>query len=179
MLGIMDLIMVGKLGAVAIAGVGTALQIMFIVLAALAAVAIGTTVLVARAIGANQPGEAAHAIKQSLVLDVVLAAIIAALGHIFAHPIIALLGATPPVVRAGGDYLDIVSVTSVVLVIQLVCSSARLLVCSAALRGAGDTCMPMIVTGLVNIVNIAVAYALIFGHFGLPALGVVGVRLGR
>ncbi len=127
MLGIMDLIMVGKLGAVAIAGVGTALQIMFIVLAALAAVAIGTTVLVARAIGANQPGEAAHAIKQSLVLDVVLAAIIAALGHIFAHPIIALLGATPPVVRAGGDYLDIVSVTSVVLVIQLVCSSARLL----------------------------------------------------
>ncbi len=170
MLGIVDLIMVGKLGAVAIAGVGTALQIMFIVLAALAAVAIGTTVLVARAIGADQPGEAARAIKQSLILGVALAAVIAVLGHIFAHPVIGLLGATPPVVQAGGDYLDIVSVTSVVLVIQLVCS--------AALRGAGDTRMPMVVTGLVNIVNIAVAYALIFGHFGLPALGVVGSAWG-
>ncbi len=76
MLGMVDLIMVGKLGAVAIVGVGTALQIMFIVLAALAAVDIGTTVLVARAIGADQPDEAARAIKQSLVLGVVLAAII-------------------------------------------------------------------------------------------------------
>jgi len=73
MLGMVDLIMVGKLGAVAIVGVGTALQIMFI---ALGAVDIGTTVLVARAIGADQPGEAVRAIKQSLVLGVVLAAII-------------------------------------------------------------------------------------------------------
>ena len=32
----------------------------------------------------------------------------------------------------------------------------------------------MIVTGLVNVINIAAAYGLIFGHFGLPALGVTG-----
>src|SRR5689334_23157099 len=35
LLGIVDLIMVGRLGAVAIAGVGTALQIIFIVIAAI------------------------------------------------------------------------------------------------------------------------------------------------
>ncbi len=170
MLGIVDLIMVGRLGAVAIAGVGTALQIMFIVLGALSAITIGTTVLVARFAGAEDPAQAARVVKQSLLLGVACSAIIAVVGHIVAHPVIALLGAPPAVTRAGGDYLDIVCVTSVTLVVQFVCASA--------LRGAGDTRTSMIVTGLVNIVNIVVAYALIFGHFGLPALGVVGSAWG-
>ena len=66
MLGVVDLLMVSRLGAAAIAGVGTALQIMFLVMAALSAVTVGTTVLVARFSGARQPEEASHAAKQSL-----------------------------------------------------------------------------------------------------------------
>jgi len=170
LLGIVDLIMVGRLGAAAIAGVGTALQIIFIVLAALSAVTIGTTVVVARSIGARQRAEANRTVKQSLVLGVALAAVIGLLGHLCAHPLIALLGATPAVTRIGGDYLDIVCLTSVTLVIQVVCSGA--------LRGVGDTRTSMVVTGLVNIVNAVVAYGLIFGHFGLPTLGAVGSAWG-
>jgi len=170
LLGIVDMIMVGRLGAAAIAGVGTALQIIFIVLGALSAVTIGTTVLVARSVGARQRAEADRTVKQSLVLGVALAAAIGLLGHLFAHPIIALLGATPAVTRIGGDYLDIVCLTSVTLVIQFVCSGA--------LRGVGDTRTSMVVTGLVNVVNAVVAYGLIFGHFGLPALGAVGSAWG-
>jgi len=52
------------------------------------------------------------------------------------------------------------------------------MVCAGALRGAGDTRTPMIVTGLVNIINVIVAYTLIFGHFGFPALGVLGSAWG-
>jgi multidrug resistance protein, MATE family len=48
MLGVVDMLMVSKLGTTAIDGVGTALQIMFLVMAALSAVTVGTTVLVAR-----------------------------------------------------------------------------------------------------------------------------------
>jgi putative MATE family efflux protein len=42
------------------------------------------------------------------------------------------------------------------------------------LRGAGDSRTPMIVTGIANVINIGLAYGLIYGHFGLPALGPVG-----
>jgi MATE family multidrug resistance protein len=42
------------------------------------------------------------------------------------------------------------------------------------LRGAGDSRTPMRVTALANLLNVALAYALIYGHFGLPALGPVG-----
>jgi MATE family multidrug resistance protein len=170
MLGVVDMLMVSKLGTTAIDGVGTALQIMFLVMAALSAVTVGTTVLVARYTGAQQPEEASRSAKQSLMLGIVLAVIITVIGHIFAHRAIALLGATPDVVRAGGDYLNIVAQMAIFLVLQYVCAGA--------LRGAGDTRTPMIVTGVVNVVNVLVAYTLIFGHFGFPALGVLGSAWG-
>ena len=170
MLGVVDMLMVSRLGAAAIAGVGTALQIMFLVLAALSAVTVGTTVLVARFTGARRPEEASHAAKQSLMLGVALAAVITLIGHFFSHSVIALLGAAPDVVQTGGDYLDVVAQMAIFMVLQMVCAGA--------LRGAGDTRTPMIVTGLVNIINIIVAYTLIFGHFGFPALGVLGSAWG-
>src|SRR5581483_6010411 len=85
MLGVVVLAMVGTLGAVAIAGTGSALQIMFLVIAALSAVTVGTTVLVARFTGAGEPHEASRAAKQSLLMAVGLAAVVTVLGHFFAH----------------------------------------------------------------------------------------------
>jgi MATE family multidrug resistance protein len=170
MLGVVDLLMVSTLGAVAIAGVGSALQLMFLIIAALSAVTVGTTVLVARFTGAGQPEEASRTVKQSLMLGVALAAVITVLGHFFAPSAIAMLGVEPEVVESGGEYLTVVAQMSVFLIIQLVCGGA--------LRGAGDTRTPMIVTGLVNVVNIGVAYVLIFGHLGLPAMGVMGSAWG-
>ncbi|MCL4544044.1 MAG: MATE family efflux transporter, partial [Chloroflexi bacterium] len=137
MLGVIDMLMVSRLGAAAIAGVGTALQIMFLVIAALTSITVGTTVLMARFTGSNRPAEASRAAKQSILLAAAIAAVIVVLGHIFSRPVIALLGAAPNVVEAGGSYLDIVAQTSIFLVLQLVCASA--------LRGAGDTRTPMLV----------------------------------
>src|SRR5207237_5913342 len=45
---------------------------------------------------------------------------------------------------------------------------------SGVLRGAGDSRTPLRVTALANLVNVVLAYGLIDGHFGLPALGPVG-----
>jgi len=53
-----------------------------------------------------------------------------------------------------------------------------LLVGNAALRGAGDTRSPLLVMLVVNVINVAVAWPLTRGAFGLPALGVVGSGLG-
>ena len=44
------------------------------------------------------------------------------------------------------------------------------------MRGAGDTKTPMVITGVVNIINIILNTALIFGvpALHIPALGVAG-----
>src|SRR5262249_41398977 len=49
-----------------------------------------------------------------------------------------------------------------------------LVIGGGVLRGAGDSRTPMLVTAFANVVNVALAYGLIYGHFGLPALGAVG-----
>src|SRR5205085_8766634 len=54
LLGIIDTLLVARLGAAAIAGVGSALQVMFFLIAALSALAVGSAVLVAQAGGAGE-----------------------------------------------------------------------------------------------------------------------------
>jgi len=48
------------------------------------------------------------------------------------------------------------------------------LMCASALRGAGDTRTPLWIGGLIDVIAIFLNYVLIFGKFGLPALGVDG-----
>ena len=165
-LGTANMIMVARLGASAIAGVGTAIQVIFVLQAAFAAVTTGTTVLIARFIGARQEGEASLVAKQSLILGAFISVLFAVLGFFFSDWAIAALGAEPDVVQLGGSYLRITSVASITMVYMFIIGGA--------LRGAGDTRTPMVVTGLINVVNIVASYLLIFGKLGLPALGVPG-----
>jgi len=58
MLGVVDLLMVGRLGADAIAGVGLANQVMNLLVVTFAGLAVGNTALVARSVGAGQKAEA-------------------------------------------------------------------------------------------------------------------------
>mgnify|MGYP000936039829 CR=1 FL=1 len=165
-LGTASMIMVADLGAAAVAGVGTATQILFVLQAAFGAVTTGTTVLIARAIGAGQDDEANLITKQSLVLGAFLAVVLGVIGYQYSDALIRLLGADPDVVALGGGYLRVTMVSGLVLL--------GMFVISGALRGAGDTRTPMMVTGLINLINIGIAYLLIFGQMGFPALGVEG-----
>src|SRR5207249_5875124 len=70
LLGIVDTLLVAGLGAVAIAGVGSALQIMFFLISALSALAIGSAVLVAQAVGAGDIARAGRLGRQSLLWSV-------------------------------------------------------------------------------------------------------------
>src|SRR5919112_1606948 len=70
LLGIVDTVLVAGLGAVAIAGVGSALQIMFFLISALSALAIGSSVLVAQAVGGGDTAHAGRLGRQSLIWSV-------------------------------------------------------------------------------------------------------------
>src|SRR5437762_3513457 len=64
MLGIVDTITVGRLGANALAGVGTAQQFVFFVSAILSGVSIGSSILAAQAIGARDLFTASRVARQ-------------------------------------------------------------------------------------------------------------------
>jgi putative MATE family efflux protein len=50
-------------------------------------------------------------------------------------------------------------------------------VLGVALRAAGDARTPLWVGALTNVVNIGLVYGLVYGRFGLPALGVKGAAI--
>jgi multidrug resistance protein, MATE family len=166
LLGIVDTLLVAGLGAVALAGVGSALQVMFFLISALSALAIGSSVLVAQAIGAGDTARASRLGRQSLIWSVLFSIPLSVSGLVLSGPIIGLFGLEREVAEIGVQYLQVTMGTLVVLV--------ALFIGGGVLRDAGDARTPMIVTALANVVNVVLAYGLIYGHFGLPALGVVG-----
>lgn len=163
LLGIVDTLLVAGLGAAAIAGVGSGLQVMFFVLAALAALSIGSSVLVAQSYGAKDLRHAGELGRQSLLWSLILSMPLAIAGLLLAGPIIRLFGVEPEVARIGADYLRVSMGTVVVLV--------ALFIGGGVLRGAGDSRTPMVVTAIANVINVVLAYGLIYGHLGMPQIG--------
>ena len=168
--GAVDTFMVARLGAAAVAGVGTGFELVFFIISILSAIDIGATVLVSQAIGAGEQERANHLARQAIVWGLILAVPVS-IGMFLAAPtIIGLFGTAPDVAAAATTYLKVIAATAIALFLSFVCG--------AVLRGAGDSRTPLKAAVLANIVNVAVAYVLIFGHFGLPALGVAGSALG-
>lgn len=170
MLMIVDTWMVAQLSTAAIAGVGASVQVLFFIIAALGALSVGSSVLVAQAYGAGKLGEAARLARQSIVWSIILSLPLAVIGFFLAGPVIALFGVEADVARIGKEYLQVTMATVVVLIV--------LMIGGGALRGLGDSQTPMRVTALANFVNVFLTYGLIFGVAGLPALGAVGSAWG-
>src|SRR5918912_1513 len=80
LLGIVDTLLVAGLGTAAIAGVGSAQQIMFFLLAALSGLSVGSSILVAQAVGARDLGHASRLARQSILWSLILSVPLALLG---------------------------------------------------------------------------------------------------
>src|SRR5215510_4674955 len=103
LLGIVDTVLVAGLGAVALAGVGSGLQVMFFLISALSALAIGSSVLVAQAIGAGDTAQAGRLGRQSLIWSVLFSIPLSLGGFLLAGPIIGLFGLEPQVAAIGAQ----------------------------------------------------------------------------
>jgi multidrug resistance protein, MATE family len=166
LLGVVDTILVAGLGAVALAGVGAALQVIFVIIAALSALSVGAAVLVAQAFGAGDLPTASRFARQSLLWSVVFSVPLTLLGLYLTPAIVDLFGLQADVAQIATGYMHVTIGTIVTLTTTLIGGGV--------LRGIGDSRTPMLITALSNVLNVALAYALIYGHFGLPALGAVG-----
>ncbi len=166
-----DLVFVSRLGEAAVAAVvitnQTVRQIAFMLVMG---ASFATQSLIARAIGAGEGERAALVAGQSLALGAGFAAITALLGILFPEWLFSLSGPD------AGFYADGVPYVRWVFLLHVGVVSSMLF--GAILGGAGDTLTPLLVQVVQFPVAIAAEWLLIFGHAGLPALGVRGVALG-
>lgn len=170
LLGIVDTILVAGLGVVALAGVGASLQVIFVMLAALSALSVGASVLVAQAVGAGNLAEAGRMARQAIVWSILIAVPITLIGLPLTPALIALFGLEAETASVAADYLSVNMGAVVTLTLMLLVSGV--------LRGAGDARTPLLVTLLANVINVVLSYALIYGTLGLPEMGAVGSAWG-
>jgi multidrug resistance protein, MATE family len=167
---VVDTFLVSRVSDEAVAGVGTAIQLVFVMIVLLTAISVGSSVLVAQAVGAKDAERANALAKQSLVAGTILAFPLTILGLVFATQLIGVFGVEPDVAEIGVEYWRILAISLVVFV-----NSFAL---SGIMRGMGDTKTPMLANLAANVVNAVVAYGLIFGNLGMPQIGVVGSAWG-
>jgi len=161
---------VGYSSSTALAGVGLANQIVWLITVLFMAVSVGSTALIARSRGAGDHTTANAVMQQSLIVGLIMGVLASIAGLLLAEPAILLLGANADVLPRGVTFLRIASSTFA--------PAALLFIGTAALRGAGDTRTPLYVMLSVNIVNIAFSWLLINGNLGAPTLGVAGSAIG-
>jgi len=164
-----DNIMVGQLGTAELAAVSLGNSFMFIAMSIGIGFSTAITPLVAETDAANNFSEGKSSFKHGLFLCTILG-ILLFLSVLFAKPLLYLMKQPVEVVELALPYLNLVAFSLIPLVIFQAFKQFS--------DGLSMTKYPMYATILANIVNVVINYALIFGKFGCPELGIVGAAYG-
>jgi putative MATE family efflux protein len=166
---VVDVFWVAHLGADAVATVGLTESMLTMIYTAAMGLSIGATALVARRMGEQDAEGAARAAGQSIVLGVIVAALIAAIGAPAAPALLDLMGASPEVIQSGSGFTRVMLGGNITIVL--------LFLLNAVFRGSGDAAIAMRVLVLGNALNIVLGPCFIFGLGPFPELGVTGASV--
>jgi MATE family multidrug resistance protein len=164
-----DNLMVGHLGAAALAAISLSIAIFVIFLVVGMGISFALPPLVANAHGANEPRRISRYFKHSLIVNLAFAGF-SILCMELILPLLTFFGQDPEVVDLAAPYLRISawSMIPIMFFQTFRCYS----------DGLSETVPPMIAMISGNVVNIFLNYVLIFGKLGMPALGVTGAAIG-
>ena len=169
MFGLVDTAMVGRLSPAAISGVGITNQPINLLIAIFAAVNVGTTTLVSWSVGAGDKKRSAFVARQAILLNFVMSIVMMLIGLWGAPSIMAFMSKDEIAVGHGVVYMRLICYS---LPFQAVTMSI-----TAAMRGCGQTRIPMFYNVSANFIDIFLNYGMIYGKFGFPAMGVAGAAL--
>ena len=167
LVGIVDTALVGHLPEVAFMGAVAVASVIFDVFyAGLGFLRMGTTSLTAQYHGARQRGRCAEVLCLAGVLAICLGLVIILLRGGIANLGFKLVGASEAVEFWGKGYFEVrvYGAPFVLLTFVLI----------GFFRGIADVVTPMWMTVIITALNVFGDYALIYGKFGAPALGVQG-----
>ena len=166
---LVDLYFVGRLGDAAIAGVGSAGNATFLVMALTQVLGVGTVSLIAQAVGRKDQAGANLVFNQSSVLAIACLLACLVLGYPFAAHFAGGLGSDAATRAAGLTYLR--------WYLPGLALQFALVAMSSALRGTGIVKPAMTVQMLTVVINVVLAPVLIGGWGTGRPLGVAGAGL--
>lgn len=169
-LNLIDIAMVGRLGAAALAGVGLAGFLNFMAVGAIMGLSAGVQATSARRVGEGRDDESAVPLNNGLLLALAAGLPLSILLWWFAPMIVATLVDDPAVVGEGTAYWQ-GRLVGVVAIGANFCFRGFW-------SGVGHTQVYLRTLVTTHILNVPISYCLIFGKLGLPELGALGAGIG-
>ncbi|KID58137.1 multidrug transporter MatE [Pseudoalteromonas luteoviolacea] len=166
---LVDTFFISLLGTEPLAAVSFTFPVTFTIISLAIGLGIGTSAVIAKALGSKDIEEAKFDAFISLILAAVLVALLAALGYVLMDPIFTLLGADASTLPYIHDYMNVWFLGAVFLITPMIGNSV--------LRASGDTKTPSMIMGLGGLINAVLDPILIFGLGPIPALGVQGAAI--
>lgn len=166
---LVDLYWVGRLGTDAVAAVGLAGNVTFVVLALTQMLGVGTTTLVSHAAGRKDHAHGLHVFNQSQVLSMICGAGVLVIGLATMNAYTSSVGADAATGRLAHGYLA--------WFIPAMALQFAMVAMGSALRGMGQFKPGMIVSTSTVVINMALAPVFIFGWGTGHAFGVAGAAV--
>jgi putative MATE family efflux protein len=169
-LNMIDVIMVGQLGETAIAALGLANQIFFVLILILFGATSGMAIFTAQYWGKQEIEPIRKVLGMSLIISIAVAILFSLAALLIPETVLGFYTKDAEVIRLGSSYLRIVGFTYIPVAI--------ITAYVAVLRSLRLIRLTVIVTVSALIFKTVLGYGLIFGVAGLPALGVRGAAFG-
>lgn len=149
--------------------VSLAFPLQLIVIAVFVGLGVGINALISRKLGEKDHKNAVLVAENGVMLGFIVYAVIAVFGTIFARPFYELFTDNLIVIEYATTYTKIVMIFSFGRILAQMGNSI--------LQGTGEMVKPMIAMLLGAVLNIILDPILIFGWFGIPAMGVKGAAI--
>ena len=170
LLGLIDIFMVSLLGETEVAAVGMGNRIFFFNLILIAALGSGMSILSAQYIGARNMDGMRRTLVQTIIAAMAITIPFAIIYLLFPSQIMGLVSDDPVLNELGSSYLVITAPSFLFVAITIPLETL--------LRTNNDAKTPTRIGFITILLNVFFNYLLIYGHFGLPELGVAGSAWG-
>ncbi len=167
-MSVTDNLMVGGIGPSALAAAAIANSLFVLILAAGIGLTMGITPLTAMAVGNETPDQCTDILKQACFLNALAGVLCAGFIYIFAHAI-SYMNQPLEIVPSAIAYMQLLGFSMIPLMLFQTFRQFA--------EGIGFLKPAMLVTLAANLVNILVNWICIYGHLGVPAMGVSGAGM--
>ncbi|WP_026497259.1 MATE family efflux transporter [Butyrivibrio sp. WCD3002] len=170
MVSLVDNFMVSGLGDIAMSGVNVAGQVMFIFMVYVNTICTAGGIFMTQYYGAKDKRGMGQAFRFKLIMGLAAAIPYYLVCRVYPRQILSLMviGNTQAdaILDAAVSYIGICFFIGIQMTISVVIASS--------LRDLGKVNIPLVITVIATLINTCLNWVLIYGHFGLPALGVNG-----
>lgn len=166
---IVDSMFVARVSMEALTAVSLCYPVQMILVAVACGTGVGINALLSRFLGEKRVNDASQVALHGILLALVNGLIFALLGIFFSEAFLKLFTDDPQILEMGIRYMQICMIFSFGIFVQI--TYERIM------QATGNTVYNMIIQGIGALINIIFDPILIFGYFGIPAMGVAGAAI--